>query len=374
MAPKVRLLDLSSQELETLMQRWDQPVYRARQVREWLYHHLATNPTAMTNLPIPLRQRLAEETQIEVLTPVTESVSSDGQTVKVLFYLQDGHLIEAVLMQYHRRRTVCISSQVGCAMGCPFCATGQMGLQRNLTPGEIVAQVLYFERRLRRAADQATSTRLPGGSQPAVRRGRRSLSITNVVVMGMGEPLANYHNLWLALRTLTDPAGFGLGARRITVSTVGLVPAIDRFSQEKSQIGLAVSLHAPNDALRNQLVPINRRYPLAEVVAACRRYIRLTNRRVTFEYALMQGVNDSQQTAKELASLLRGLLCHVNLIPLNPVDGSPYQPSPPEVAEAFRQTLLRHGIAATMRVRRGIDIDAGCGQLRARVLAQASGG
>ena len=189
--------------------------------------------------------------------------------------------------------------------------------------------------------------------------------------MGMGEPLANYANLWQALRTLTDPAGFGLGARKITVSTVGLVPGIDRFAEEELQINLAVSLHAPNDALRATLAPINHRYPIAEVIAACRRYVARTHRRISFEYAMMAGINDSPALAEELAALLHGLLCHVNLIPLNPVVGSPFQPSRREDVDAFVAILQSRGIPTTLRVRRGIDIDAGCGQLRARVARES---
>ncbi|MCB0003075.1 MAG: radical SAM protein, partial [Anaerolineae bacterium] len=194
--------------------------------------------------------------------------------------------------------------------------------------------------------------------------------VTNVVVMGMGEPLANYGNLWKALHNMIDADGFGLGARHVTVSTVGLVPGIDRFAEEPLQVNLAVSLHAPNDDLRAQLVPINHRYPIAELMDACRRYVARTNRRISFEYAMMRGINDSQALAQDLADLLRGLLCHVNLIPLNPVKGSPYQPSTREDVDVFVETLRAAGISATLRVRRGIDIDAGCGQLRARVAEQ----
>jgi 23S rRNA (adenine2503-C2)-methyltransferase len=315
----------------------------------------------MTDLPAGLRARLREETQIELLAPVAETASRDGNTVKTLFRLHDGQLIETVLMQYDRRRTVCISSQAGCAMGCVFCATAQMGLQRNLTAGEIVAQVLYFERWLRRQREDTASA--AAGATPGT-------GVTNVVVMGMGEPLANYQNLWQALRTLTDAAGYNMGARKITVSTVGLVPGIDRFAEEDLQVNLAVSLHAPNDDLRSLLVPVNHRYPIAEVMAACRRYVARTRRRISFEYAMMRGINDSQELAEQLAGLLQGMLCHVNLIPLNPVAGSPYQPSRREDVDAFVETLRGRGIPVTLRVRRGIDIDAGCGQLRARVAAQ----
>lgn len=355
----IRLLDLSRESLRQQVMAWGQPAYRADQLYRWLYQKVALSPEEMTDLPAGLRARLRENAQIELLAPVTETASRDGSTTKTLFRLHDGQLIETVLMRYDRRRTVCISSQAGCAMGCTFCATAQMGLQRNLTAGEIVAQVLYFERWLR----QGPQDQGGDGAAPAA-------GLSNVVVMGMGEPLANYQQLWQALRTLTDAAGYNMGARKITVSTVGLVPGIDRFAEEDLQINLAVSLHAPNDALRATLVPINHRYPLAEVMAACRRYVAHTHRRISFEYALMRGINDSRELAGELSTLLKGLLCHVNLIPLNPVAGSAYQPSRREDVDAFVAELRSHGIPVTLRMRRGIDIDAGCGQLRARVAAQ----
>ncbi len=378
----VRLLDLAPDALRSQIAAWGQPAYRADQLYQWLYQRVAVDPAEMSNLPASLRAQLAEEAQIELLAPAAETVSRDGHTTKTLFRLHDGQLIETVLMRYDRRNTVCISSQAGCAMGCTFCATAQMGLQRNLTPGEITAQVLYFERWLRQQGEErergtgrkagkgtdsppaASGLRVTNYETPIT--GRRS-RITNVVVMGMGEPLANYANLWQALHTLVDPAGFGLGARKITVSTVGLVPGIDRFAEEDLQINLAVSLHAPNDALRASLVPINQRYPIAEVIAACRRYVARTHRRISFEYAMMAGINDSPALAEELAARLQGLLCHVNLIPLNPVAGSPYQPSRRADVDAFVAILESRGIPTTLRVRRGIDIDAGCGQLRARV-------
>lgn len=374
-AVSVHLLDLTRDELRALMVSLEQPAYRADQVRQWLYKQLVTDPAEMSSLPAALRAQLVAQADGALLTPVVETHSRDGETTKTLFRLHDGQLIETVLMRYHRRNTVCISSQAGCAMGCTFCATALMGLQRNLTPGEIVAQVLYFQRWLR---DQGTGDRgqtsdvgdqtLENRSQEAA--GSGEARITNVVVMGMGEPLANYGNLWKALHNLVDADGFGLGARHVTVSTVGLVPGIDRFAEESLQVNLAVSLHAPNDALRAQLAPINDRYPIAEVMDACRRYVARTNRRLSFEYAMMRGINDSQALAQELADLLSGLLCHVNLIPLNPVKGSPYQPSNRENVDAFMETLRAAGISATLRVRRGIDIDAGCGQLRARVAEQ----
>jgi 23S rRNA (adenine2503-C2)-methyltransferase len=380
----IRLLDLARDALRDQVLAWGQPAYRADQLYQWLYQQMAVDPAEMSNLPASLRARLTDEAQIELLAPVAETVSRDGHTTKTLFRLHDGQLIETVLMRYDRRNTVCISSQAGCAMGCTFCATAQMGLQRNLTPGEIVAQVLYFERWLRQQGntgeegkrrDKTGPAQEGSGSQVSDHRSpvtNHRSRITNVVVMGMGEPLANYANLWRALHTLTDPAGFSMGARKITVSTVGLVPGIDRFAAEELQVNLAVSLHAPNDALRATLVPVNQRYPIAEVVAACRRYVARTHRRISFEYAMMAGINDSRALAEELATLLQGLLCHVNLIPLNPVVGSSFQPSRREDVDAFVAILQSRGVPTTLRVRRGIDIDAGCGQLRARVAQQST--
>jgi len=373
--PRVPLLDLTRPQLASLLAGWGQPRYRSDQVWDWLYRQLATDPAEMTNLPKELRARLAAETRLELLALIHEQRSNDGRTVKWLFQLHDGLTIETVLMSYppdegpgQGRRTVCISTQAGCAMGCVFCATGQAGLARNLTAGEIVAQTLAAERWL---AGEAQNDEQGGGGEsqaaahaprpaPAARR------LTNVVVMGMGEPLANYERTWQALAALTDRDGFNLGARHITISTVGLPHGIQRMAAEPLQVNLAVSLHAPNDALRGQLAPINNRYPLAEVLAAVRDYIARTNRRVTFEYALMEGINDTPALARELAVLLRGMLCHVNLIPLNPVAESPYQPSSPERSSAFQAILERNGIPTTMRMRRGVEIDAGCGQLRRR--------
>jgi 23S rRNA (adenine2503-C2)-methyltransferase len=340
----IQLLDLTKDELQALLVDWGQPRYRADQIWGWLYQRFAVTPEEMTDLPRSLRVRLAAETNFEPLTPLTTLDSSDGQTRKTLFALHDGPQIEAVLMRYEKRRTLCISTQAGCAMGCPFCATGQGGFARNLRVGEIVAQVLFYARML----------------------AEEERRVTNVVFMGMGEPLANYAATWSAIRRLNDPNGFGLGARAMTLSTVGLVPAIRRMSREPEQVGLAVSLHAPTDDLRDQLVPVNRRYPLDQLMGVCRDYIAATRRRISFEYALMDGINDRVDQAYQLINLIGDMLAHVNLIPLNPTVGGPYQGSPPERVRAFQAVLERGGVSTTVRLRRGIDIQAGCGQLRAR--------
>ena len=352
MPDKIALLDLTYTQLRELLTSWGEPSFRADQVWGWLYRSLVSDFNQMRNLPKGLRARLSEVAHLQTLTSLAESVSADGLTCKVLFALQDEETIESVFMRYERRRTVCVSTQVGCPVGCPFCATGQSGFTRNLTAGEIVEQVLYFARQL--TGDQGSKTKDKGPG------------ISNVVIMGMGEPLLNYEATWQAIETLNDTGGFGLGARRITLSTVGVVPGIQQLSREKLQVGLAVSLHAPTDRLRDKLVPLNRRYPLRQLMAACRDYVQNTGRRVTFEYALMEGVNDSLEQAQRLGHLLQGLVCHINLIPLNPTIESPYQPSSRKMALAFQREMERQGIPTTMRVGRGVDIQAGCGQLRGR--------
>jgi 23S rRNA (adenine2503-C2)-methyltransferase len=341
MVDKISLLDLSSTALRELVTAWGEPAYRAKQIERWLYQQYATEASQLTNLPQRLRQHLHQDTWLNPLRPVTSLDSSDGFTQKTLFALPDGRQIEAVLMRYDKRQTLCISTQAGCAMACPFCATGQMGFLRNLSAGEIVAQVLYYARLL--AAEGKT--------------------VTNIVFMGMGEPLANYAATWGAVRRLNDGQGFNLGARRMTLSTVGLAPAIRRLSHEPEQINLAVSLHAPSDELRNVIVPVNRRYPLAMLMQAVRAYSATTGRRVTFEYALMDNLNDQVAQADQFAALVAGLLCHVNLIPLNPTPGSPWSGSPDSRVYAFQARLQAAGIPTTVRLRRGIDIAAGCGQL-----------
>ena len=335
------LCDLTFPEVENLILSWGEPGYRARQIWQGLYQNLWNSPQEFTNLPASLRARMAEELQFQVLSPVTTLKSSDGQTVKTLFRLQDGKAIEVVLMRYEKRNTLCISTQVGCAMGCVFCATGQMGFKRHLSSGEIVAQVLYYARQLHESAE----------------------TVTNIVVMGMGEPFQNYDNTLTAIDRLNEPGGFNFGARRFTISTVGLIPAIRRFASEKRQINLAISLHSAQDALRTSMLPVNRRYPIDELLEACRDYVVTTGRRITFEWALINGVNDTPAQAQLLAHKLKGLLCHVNAIPLNPTRGYPGQATTRPRAEKFQEILVQSGIPCTLRLRRGIDIQAGCGQL-----------
>lgn len=343
------LLDLALPELELRLSEWRQPAYRARQIWEWIYRRGASDFGRMTNLPAPLRDLLRTQFTLDPFTPVAESLSSDGQTRKLALRLPDGEVIETVWMRYETRESVCVSTQAGCAMGCAFCATGQGGFQRNLTAGEIVAQVLAFSRIL----DS---------------RGGR---VSNVVFMGMGEPFANYDTVWKAIRILTDPDGLGLGARHIVISTVGLVPGIRRFADEQSQVRLAVSLHAPDNELRDRLVPINRKHPIGPLMDSVRYYVNKTGRRVTFEYALIAGLNDSPEQARALAALLQGLPAHVNLIPLNPTPGSPFQAGTGASVRQFQVVLKQHSIPCSVRLGRGTDIQAACGQLRAQAISTA---
>src|SRR5437588_3902135 len=360
---KTDLLALTLPQLQQwLVERGEAP-FRAKQIYSWLYQHLVTDFSTMTNLPQSLRTRLAEEASIGPMIVRSELHSKDDRTRKILLELDDGKLIESVLMLYpsigesSARATVCVSSQAGCAYGCTFCATGQMGFDRHLSAGEIVAQVLYFARELRAAP--WTAKGLPG-SAPIDR-------ITNIVLMGMGEPLHNYDNVLQTLRILNSPDGFYLGARHMTVSTVGLVPAIRKLSEEPLQVNLAISLHAPTDELRGQTMPVNRKYPLQELLAACKDYIAATGRQVTFEYVLIAGVNDTPTHAHQLGQLLAPLkqFAHVNCIPVNATDAS-YRPSGPDAIRTFRDILREHGVSNSVRAERGDDIAAACGQLRTR--------
>ena len=342
---KINLYDLDYKQLSQLLVEQGEPKFRAKQVWEWLYKHYALSFADMTNLSKSLREKLEATATINTGEVVANLKSSDRRTRKVLFQLPDGQYIETVLMKYEKRRTLCISTQAGCAMGCVFCATGQMGFFRHLTVGEIVAQVTYFANEL----------------------AQKDEHVTNIVMMGMGEPLHNYDNTLASVDRLTDGTGFNLGARKITISTVGMVPAIRRYADEQRQTPLAVSLHAATDAERDNLIPVNRKWPIDEIIAACHYYIEKTGRRLTFEWALIAEENDTVEQAQALGKLLQGMLCHVNLIPLNPTEGFAGGPSSKERVDKFQEVLSKYGVTSTVRVRRGIDIQAGCGQLRDRV-------
>lgn len=348
---KINLLDLSMDQLRRLVMTWGEPRFRAAQIWRWIYHTLTDDPGEMGNLPVGLRQRLLEQTEILHLPVMATSEAEDGLTEKVAFQTQDGQLVETVLMRYTNRNTVCVSSQIGCPVGCTFCATGRGGFVRDLTTGEITAQVLYFAQPLQ----------------------RENAHVTNIVFMGMGEPMLNFDAVWQSVLNLNDRQGLALGIRRFTISTVGIVPGIERLAREGLAVGLAVSLHTPDDRLRNQLIPVNRRYPLARLMDAVRLYIERTGRRVTFEYALADGVNDSDEHAHATARLLHGLLAHVNLIPMNYVEGAEFQPSSRERVLRFQEILVQAGIQTTVRVTRGADIQAACGQLRSLLAGEQEG-
>jgi 23S rRNA (adenine2503-C2)-methyltransferase len=346
------IYDLDIDEITNLLKEWNEPAYRAQQIWQGLYQHFYNSAEQFTNLPKSLREKLAEHLSFSPIKPKLYLDSSDGQTRKTLFELHDGQVIEAVLMRYDPdtftgkgRRTLCISTQAGCAMGCVFCATGQMGFKRHLTSGEIIAQVMYYARML----------------------AEENEVVTNIVLMGMGEPFHNYDNTMEAIDRLNDPNGYKFGARRFTISTVGLVPMIRRFADEKRQVNLAISLHAADDESRVSMLPINKKYKIDDVIEACRYYVAQTGRRITFEWALINGVNDTPEVAKKLAARLKGLLCHVNAIPLNPTAGFEGRATDRQRAALFKETLEQAGIPCTIRMKRGIDIQAGCGQLAGAV-------
>jgi 23S rRNA (adenine2503-C2)-methyltransferase len=329
------------------------PAYRAGQVRQWLFAGRAENFEEMSNLPKPLREQLAAEFSIWTTTIERHHRAADG-TEKLLLRLHDGHHIECVLLRDGGRRTICISSQVGCAMGCVFCASGLDGVVRNLTAGETVEQMLRLQRLLPKAVKNESL------EDDADR-------LSHIVVMGMGEPLANLDRLLPALNEAISPTGLGISHRRITISTVGLPPAIDRLAELDARFQLAVSLHAPNDELRNQLVPVNKNIGLSAIVAAADRYFETSGRRLTFEYVLLGGLNDKPEHARELANLLRGRLALVNLIPYNAVPGLPYQTPSKKAVQQFVQTLEQAGLNVQIRERKGDEINAACGQLRRAV-------
>jgi 23S rRNA (adenine2503-C2)-methyltransferase len=352
--PPLHLADLDRDQRRAVVTELGEPAFRADQLARHYFVRLSTDPAAMTDLPAASRDRLLAKLLPELAIPVRHVSCDNGMTRKTLWRAVDGALTESVLMRYPDRATVCISSQAGCGMACPFCATGQAGLTRNLSAAEIVDQV-------RAAAAAMRDGELAGVAS----------RLSNVVFMGMGEPLANYQRVVTALRRITDPApdGLGLSQRSVTVSTVGLVPAIRRLAAEGLQITLAVSLHTPDDELRDTLVPVNRRWKVAEVLAAARHYAQVTRRRVSIEYALIRDVNDQSWRAELLGQLLRerlGALVHVNLIPLNPTPGSKWDASPLAVQEEFVARVRAAGVACTVRDTRGREIAAACGQLAAQ--------
>lgn len=340
----MNVFDLDLPALGEFIAQENQPRFRSAQIWKAIYRDLATRWQEVSTLPTSLRETLETSFTLTPLERRDELHSQDGETRKYLFALSDGRLIESVIMDYRDRTTLCISTQAGCAMGCVFCATGRMGFLRNLTKGEIVAQVVQLARILKEDGKQ----------------------VTNIVLMGMGEPFHNYDNTLQALDQLNDSQGMQIGARRFTLSTVGLVPMIERFTREKNQYNLAVSLHAADDETRDALIPVNKRYPIAALLDACRLYTEQSGRRITFEWALIANENDFEETALKLSRLLKGMLCHVNLIPLNPIGNQTFRPSDRERVNAFRAVLEQNGIPATVRLRRGIDIMAGCGQLATR--------
>ena len=339
------LCDLGRAELGELLD--GEPAYRLDQVWEGLYRQRRTL-AELTNVPKSLRQAIGELLP-PALTLVRTQSADRGTTTKHLWSLRDGHLVESVLMRYRNRTTLCISSQAGCAMACSFCATGQVGFDRNLSVGEIVEQVLG-------------TLREAGSDERAV----------NVVFMGMGEPLANYEAVWAAVERFQGD--MGIGARHITVSTVGVIPGIARLAAEALPVNLAVSLHAANDRLRNRIAPVNRTYPLRDLARSLADYRRAKRRRISFEWAMIGGINDTDRDAAELAAYARPLAAHVNLIPLNPTPGYGHQPSPAGRIEQFAAELSSHGVNATVRQNRGTSIDAACGQLRADKLVSVRKG
>jgi 23S rRNA (adenine2503-C2)-methyltransferase len=361
--PPRHLADLELAERREAVAALGERAFRADQLSRHYFGRYTDSPEDMTDLPVGVRTALTDALLPRLLTSEREQTCDDGATRKMLWRLHDGALVESVLMKYTDRVTMCVSSQAGCGMACPFCATGQAGLTRNLSAAEIVAQVVAGERALLPATPKENA------SPTSTSR------ISNIVFMGMGEPLANYKSVLGAIHRLSDPVPYGLGIsqRSITVSTVGLVPAIDRLAAEGLSVRLAVSLHAPDDEARDELVPVNRRWKVAEVLSAAWNYAAITGRRVSIEYALIRDVNDQPWRADLLGSLLAGHLAHVNLIPLNPTPGSKWTASRPGVQEEFVRRIAAHGVTATVRDTRGREIDGACGQLAATVTGRSVG-
>ena len=334
----MNLKSLTLPELTALLKEQGEPGFRAKQVYTWL-HKGVRSYAEMTNLPQGLRERLEEQYPICPPQVARKQVSRLDGTTKYLWELSDGNCVESVLMRYHHGNTVCISTEVGCLMGCAFCASTHGGLVRRLEPFEMLDQVLF--------------TQIDSG-----------LPVSNIVLMGIGEPLDNFDNVMRFLELVNSPEGMNISMRHISLSTCGLVPKIDLLAQKKLQLTLSVSLHAPNDEIRNTIMPVNKAYPIDELIAACRRYYEATSRRISFEYAMIHGVNDTEAAAKELLRRMKGLPAHFNLIPLNHVEESPLKPSTRQAVLRFQKLLEDGGITATVRRTLGSDIDASCGQLR----------
>ena len=338
MEDKICIKSLLPEQLADLMKQLGQPAYRAKQVFRWLQQGVGSFDE-MSDLPKALREALKETCRLTRPEILRKQVSAHDGTIKYLFGLEDGNSIETVLMQYEHGNSICVSTQAGCKMGCVFCASFDPKKSRDLRPAEILDEILWAQKD----------------------SGRR---VSNIVLMGTGEPLDNYENVMTFLRLVSHPEGLNIGMRHISLSTCGLVPMIRRLEEERLQLTLSVSLHAPNDVLRSRLMPVNRRWPLGELMPACRHYFEATGRRISFEYAMIRDVNDTAACARLLIGLLRGFSCHVNLIPLNHVEGSPLVPSTRENLRRFQNELIRNGLNATVRRSLGGDIAASCGQLR----------
>lgn len=333
--------DFSFNTLYDYITEIGQPAYRVEQIWRGLYLNFFSDWDEFTTLPKQLRNTLKENLNFHNLIPVKTIFSSDNSTEKTLFNLPSGNPVETVLMHDRKRTTICVSIQSGCGMGCTFCATGRLGLLMNLSAGEIIEQIIHFSRELK----------------------SRGESISNIVFMGMGEPFNNYDSLINSIKTLKDEKGMKIGSRRITVSTIGVIPFISKFAKDESQVNLAISLHAPNNALRSTLVPLNTRYPIDELIAECKNYTQKTHRRISFEYVMIDGLNNTNQHAQQLSKLMQGMLCHINLISFNPIENSSYKSPSWNSMVSFCQILINNGIPATIRKSMGIEINASCGQL-----------
>lgn len=343
MMTKTDILSMNLEQLQQLMEQWGEPKFRAKQIFAWLHEKQVTDFTQMTNLSQTFREKLQTETKISALDMVEKLVSKEDGTRKYLFALENGSVIESVLMQYDYGNTVCVSTQAGCRMGCRFCASTLDGVERSLTAGEMLSQIYQIQKDL----------------------GQR---ISGVVLMGSGEPLDNYESVLRFMKLLNDPMGQNMGQRHMTLSTCGLIEKMYDLAEEQLQITLAVSLHAPNDEIRKQIMPVAKANPMDKLLQACQAYTDKTKRRLTFEYALMQGVNDSDACARELAHRLQQMLCHVNLIPMNPVKERAYTKTSKAQVQRFSAILQQNGVETTIRRKLGSDIEAACGQLRRRYM------